>query len=176
MIDNVNGVNYLQVVPAGNGLDSAATSSTATTILSSIVVQSNNNLSFGDQFRIKTLFRKGTTFGTSFTVSLYWNTGQTLNASAVLLGTCDVGGSDSAIGLERTIFCNVTLLPSITRYVNILSPTLSYENDIGAKPSGTYQEVSFNYNLSGYFMACAKRNGSARLNDEIRCSYMYIDF
>ena len=175
MIDNVNGVNYLQVVPAGNGLDSAATSSTATTILSSIVVQSNNSLSFGDQFRIKTLFRKGTAFGTSFTVSLYWNTGQTLNASAVLLGTCDVGGSDSAIGLERTIFCNSTLFP-ITRYVSVFDPSLSYENDIGVKPSGSYQERTLNYSLSGYFMACAKRNGAARLNDEIRCSYMYIDF
>jgi hypothetical protein len=176
MIENVNGFNYLPIVPSGNGFDSSPTSSTATTILSSIVVQSDNDILFGDQFRIKTLFRKGTAFSTSFTVSLYWNTGQTLNASAILLGTCDVGGTDSAIGLERSFYCKSTVLPSIIRYVSILAPSLSYENDIGRKPSGSYNDPTLNYTLGGYFMACAKRNGAARLNDSIICSYMYIDF
>lgn len=176
MIANVNGVNYLPIVPSAIGLDSAPTSSTSTTIMSSIAVQSNDDILFGDQFRIKTLFRKGTAFSTSFTVSLYWNTGQTLNASAVLLGTCNVGGLDSAIGLERSFYCKSTVLPSIIKYVSILDPSLSYENDIGGKPSGSYNDPTLDYTLGGYFMSCAKRNGLARLNDEIICSYMYIDF
>lgn len=173
MIKQINGVNSSRI-PFCQGQDSTTTQSTTNTVLSSVFVDANTFEPSGDAIRIKTLFRKQIINGTTYDVSVYWNTGTTLDASAVQLALLSVGGSTEAAGIERHLYFNF-VLPS-TNYTRVMNTSTSLESDIGALGSNPLSEITtLPFNSSGYYMACAQRTSGLRTNDAILCSYIYIE-
>lgn len=173
MIRKINNVFY-PPIPYHSGADSSSTSSLLITALSSVSVDSGV-FSVGDGFRIKSLFRKTTSDTTTFKVFLYWNTGTTYDANAVKLAEVSVGGSTSAVGIERHIFPFTTFGP-ISNFVDVLDPNSSNESDIGLQSPISVGGASYNYFDPGYYLACAQRIGISKTPDTILCSYLYIDF
>ena len=175
MIKEINGFNFSRI-PFCQGQDSTTTQSSTNTVLSSVFVDASTFNAGGDGIRIKTLFRKGTLNNTAYDVSLYWNTGTTLNVSAVKLASVSVSGSSSVVGIERNIRFYFTLLPSVD-YTVVMNTSTSLESDIGAIGSNAISEITtLPFNSAGYYMACAQRTTLiGRSFDDILCSYIYIE-
>ena len=172
MIRKINDIYYLSK-PLANGTDSATSWSTSIVALSSLSV-SANTITTGDGFKVKALFRKGTGFATNYNVFLYWNTGSTYDANAIKLAQVTVGGSTSAVGIERHIYPGISVFP-FTPNVDILDSNSSKESDTGTNLSIAVDTIAYNYNSNGYYLACAQRTGLQKIPDEILCSYLYID-
>ena len=172
MIRKINNIYYLSN-PLANGSDSATSSSLSIVALSSLAV-SANTINVGDGFKVKTLFRKGTASATNYNVFLYWNTGSTYDANAIKLAEVSVGGSTSAIGLERHFYPTFGAFP-FTPYVDSLDVAALKESDTGSNLLEVVGGGTYNFNSGGYYLACAQRTGLTKTPDEILCSYIYLD-
>jgi hypothetical protein len=169
MITKINGIDYFPI-PA-NGQTSSGTSSATLTILSSLFVDEDVFVP-GDSCRIKTLFTKLNSFSTVYEVTLYWNTGITTTGAVKLAEVAGVNNLTRAINIERNIRFNF-LLPTL--YVTMADPNTSKETDIGIDGAGP-NDIIYNYRSAGYYLACGQRTSAPlRSEDNLFCSYIYID-
>ena len=176
MIVYLNGINYTNLIASGIPQQ---TNSSTLSVLGSVFVESNlfQASSQGTGCRIKTLFTKDNTLGTTYDISLYWNTGITTTGAVKLASVVGFDGNATAVTIERNLMFNFTIIPS-SKWATILTSTKSVESDISsnALTANGWEEVVYDFNNSGYYLACGQRtSGIARAYDNLVCEYLYID-
>lgn len=171
MIRKLNGIDYSELPNAAYAFDSVPSDSTADTVLSTLSFP--NLLSQSRTFRIRAVFRKGTTNLTTYNVKLFWNTGQTLNSTAVLLARTSIDGNSPAVSIERN-FSFQTEFPGPINYSETIAVSGDTGSDIGVSTL-LFEETLYNYALNGFYIATANRTSIGRTFDTILCSYLYIE-
>lgn len=176
MIKTINGADA-SIIPACNGTDSATSQSVTNTVLSSVsvpvgVIDTNTTI------RIKALYRKGVANLTAYDASIYWSSGTTIDASSRLLGSLRINGESSVTCIQRYVFFDLRILPSLDYRAFTFNTTANTENDF-LLFTPTVSTISFNsvnnFVGGGYILACAARVTISRTNDDILCSYIYVD-
>jgi len=163
MIRKLNNKNLKLI---GNGADSISSNSTSLTLLRSLLVPANSIKQF-DVVRFTAFFRKSGTSSNN-TIYLYWNTSASLTG-AVLLGSYQI----TAASLIRYALVNRSAVFATSSIAQILDTSTLTVNDFGDYAGGT-SNVSINTAADGYLIAAAL-GSTARLVDNITCSFIFIE-
>lgn len=147
----------------GTGIDSSGTSTGSDVKLTSVLVPAGT-ITVDDVITIRSFLRATTTYG-GHTVTLWWNTSDSLTG-ALGLAKYETSGNAAPSIYRRILF---TELDSAIMF----NTGTASSTDLG-ESTAAYSTVAIDTEVDGYFMISSRATTSGRTNDTMVCSFLTI--